>query len=316
MQSVYSAALADWATGHSLVGGGSYLSAEMQSVFSAPLADQAIGHFLGKGLTPLQRCSQCILQPKPTGPQDILWGRVLPLCRDVVGVFCSPSRLGHRTFFGGGSYLSAEMSSVFSAPLADQARGHFLGGGLTPLQRCSQCILQPQPTGPQDILWGGVLPLCRDVVGVFCTLSRLGHRTFLGEGSNSSAEMQSVYSAAQADWATGHSLGEGLTSLQRCSRCILQPQPTEPLDILWGRVLPLCRDVVGVFCTLSRLGQRTFLGGGSNSSAEMQSVYSAALADWATGHSLVGGLTSLQRCSRCFLHPQPTRPQDISWGRV
>ena len=25
--------------------------------------------------------------------------------------------------------------------------GHSLGGGLTPLQRCSQCILQPQPTG-------------------------------------------------------------------------------------------------------------------------------------------------------------------------
>ena len=25
--------------------------------------------------------------------------------------------------------------------------GHSFGGGLTPLQRCSQCILQPQPTG-------------------------------------------------------------------------------------------------------------------------------------------------------------------------
>ena len=25
--------------------------------------------------------------------------------------------------------------------------GHSLGGGLTPLQRCSQCILQPQLTG-------------------------------------------------------------------------------------------------------------------------------------------------------------------------
>ena len=30
--------------------------------------------------------------------------------------------------------------------------GHSLGGGLTPLQRCSQCILQPQPTG-QEELW-------------------------------------------------------------------------------------------------------------------------------------------------------------------
>ena len=25
-------------------------------------------------------------------------------------------------------------------------------GGLTPLQRCSQCILQPQPTGQSDVL--------------------------------------------------------------------------------------------------------------------------------------------------------------------
>ena len=35
-------------------------------------------------------------------------------------------------------------------------RGHSLGGGLTPLQRCSQCILQPKLTG-QCILWEYVL---------------------------------------------------------------------------------------------------------------------------------------------------------------
>ena len=29
--------------------------------------------------------------------------------------------------------------------------GHLLGGGLIPLQRCSQCILQPQPTGQESI---------------------------------------------------------------------------------------------------------------------------------------------------------------------
>ena len=40
MQSVYSTALADWATGYSL--GKSYLSAEMQSVYSTALADWAI----------------------------------------------------------------------------------------------------------------------------------------------------------------------------------------------------------------------------------------------------------------------------------
>ena len=35
-----------------------------------------------------------------------------------------------------------------------------------------------------------------------------------------SAEMQSVYSAAPADWATGHVLGRSHTPLHRCSRCI------------------------------------------------------------------------------------------------
>ena len=43
------------------------------------------------------------------------WGR-LTLFRNAVGVFCSPSRLGHSL------------------------------GGLTSQQRCSWCILQPQPT--------------------------------------------------------------------------------------------------------------------------------------------------------------------------
>ena len=68
-----------------------------------------------------------------------------------------------------------------------------VGGGLTPLQRSSRCILQPQPTGQgnegvlcipqsfsiteaspldclvsyQDIRWRmGILPLCRDTVNV------------------------------------------------------------------------------------------------------------------------------------------------------
>ena len=27
-----------------------------------------LGHSVGRGLIPLQRCSQCILQPQPTGP--------------------------------------------------------------------------------------------------------------------------------------------------------------------------------------------------------------------------------------------------------
>ena len=46
------------------------------------------------GLTPLQRSRWCFLQPQPTRSQDTLWGEVLPLSKEAVGVFYSPSRLG------------------------------------------------------------------------------------------------------------------------------------------------------------------------------------------------------------------------------
>ena len=50
---------------------------------------------------------------------------------------------------------------------------------------------------------------------------------------------------------SGHSLGS-LTSLQRCSRCILQPHRHS----LGGEVLLLSRDAVGVLCSPSRQGKR------------------------------------------------------------
>ena len=46
------------------------------------------------------------------------------------------------------------------------------------------------------------------------------------EVSYPSEEKRSVYSTAPADWATRWG---NLTPLQRCSRCILQAKPTEPL---------------------------------------------------------------------------------------
>ena len=167
-----------------------------------------------------------------TAPADwvtrhLLVGGVLPLSRDAVGVFYSPSRLDHKTLIGGGSFLSPEMQSVYSTAPADWVTGHLFGGeSYPPLQRCSRCILlhqptgpldthwgksyplqscslcilQPQPTRPQDTYWGRVLPLSRDAVGVFNSSSRLGHGILIG--------------------------GRGLAALQRCSRCILQLQPT------------------------------------------------------------------------------------------
>ena len=96
-----------------------------------------------------------------------------------------------------------------------------------------------------------------------------------------SAEMQSVYSTALADWATGHSL--------------------------WG-VLSICRDTVCVFYSPSRLGLWTLVVcvcvcRGSYPSAETQSVYSAAPADWATGHSLWGVLSICKDTVGVFYSP-------------
>ena len=68
---------------------------------------------------------------------------------------------------------------------------------LTLLQRCSWCILQPPPTGPPGHTLGGIYP---------------------------TAEMQLVYSVAIADLGHQDTHWEGLTLLQRCSWCILQPQ--------------------------------------------------------------------------------------------
>ena len=99
----------------------------------------------------------------------------------------------------------------------------------------------PQPTGP---FIREVLPLCRDAVGVFYSPSQLGHSL---EESNPSAEMQSMYSIAPTDWAIHW---KSFTPLQRCSRCILQPQPTGPFI---SGVLPLYRYAGSVFYRPSHL---------------------------------------------------------------
>ena len=97
----------------------------------------------------------------------------------------------------------------------------------------------------------------------------------------------------------GENASSTLTSLQRSSRCILQPQPTGPQDTRWvgwgfypslqrsrtlvgggvGWVVPLCKEAVGVFWSSSPLCQRTLVGG--------------------------GGPTPLQRSRRCILQPPP-----------
>ena len=119
-QSVHSTAPADWATGHLLVGV-LPLNREAIGVFYSP---SRLGHrtLVGGGLTSQQRSNRCILQPKPTGPQDTRWW---------------------------GSYLSAEKQSVYSTVPADWATGHSLVG---------------------------VLPLSREAIGIFYSPSRLGNQ--------------------------------------------------------------------------------------------------------------------------------------------
>ena len=167
---------------------------------------------------------------------------------------------------GRASYPSAEMQSVYSTAPGDWATGILVGarGASYP----SAEMQSVYSTAPGD----------------------LGHRNtrWCGGASYPSAEMQSVYSTAPGDWATGILVGAG------------------------GGVLPLYRDAVGVFYSSRWLGHRNtrWCGGASYPSAEMQSVYSTAPGDWATGYSLVQGggnrLTPLQRCSRCTLLLQLT----------
>ena len=114
----------------------------------------------------------------------------LPPCRDAFHVFYSAIQMGHRTLAG------------------------WMGEGLTPLLRCSRCILQPQLTGLQNtcwLKWREVLPLCWDVVGVFYSSIQLGHRTLIG-------------------WSRGG--GSYLLCWDTVGRYILQLQPTG-LKFIW-----------------------------------------------------------------------------------
>ena len=77
-------------------------------------------------------------------------------------------------------------------------------------------------------------------------------------------------------------------------------------------ILPLCREAAGVFYSSSWLGHKTRVVG-VLASAEKQPVY---LQPQPNGpqESRCGGLTPLQRSSRCILQPQPNGPQDTPCG--
>ena len=171
-----------------------------------------------------------------------------------------------RTPVRGWSNSSAERQSVYSVTQAGLGYRGTRWGSLTPLQRCSQCILQPKPTGLPEHSLGESYPF---------------------------AEMQSVYSATQADWATGALVGGVLPLCRDAVSVFCNPSRLGYRSTRWGS-LTLCRDAVSVFCNPSRLGYRGTCWGESYPFAEMQSVYSATQAHWATG-ALFGGVLPLCR---------------------
>ncbi len=68
--------------------------------------------------------------------------------------------LGAMAIKGHCDAIKGQSSSIAGTSLSDclvSYSGHSLEGGLTPLQRCSQCILQPQLTGHIGLL-GYLMP--------------------------------------------------------------------------------------------------------------------------------------------------------------
>ena len=121
------------------------------------------GALVGESLTLLQRYSRCIQQPQPNGPRlfrvisRTLVGGVKALCKDVVGVFYSPGRLGkdcsvsYPEHSGGVLPLCKYVVGVFYCPRAKIVLCHIRDipwGSLSSLQTCSRCILQHRPTKP------------------------------------------------------------------------------------------------------------------------------------------------------------------------
>ena len=182
------------------------------------------------GLTPLQRFSQCILQLQQTGLRYIcvipriliVWGSYLSAeMRSVYSTaptdWDEMDLCNIQNTHWAGSYLSAEMKSVYSTAPANWTEIDWVISRIFIRQRSylSAELQSVYSTAPAEcaeidwviswILWCGVLQLCRDTVSVF-------------------------YSPSRVCWDRLSNILDtmvwGLTALQRCSQCILQPQPS------------------------------------------------------------------------------------------
>ena len=150
----------------------------------------------------------------------------------------------------------------------------------TQLLRCSWHILQQMQFIVKETHWGrGVLPHCKDAVGIFYSRCSLVSTDLLGgEVSFPTAEMQLAYSTADAVYCQRDPLRERcLTPLQKCSWHILQQMQFSVNRLIGGGVLPHCRDAVNSFYTrCSLVSKRHFRGEVSYPTAEMLSAYSTA----------------------------------------
>ena len=171
-----------------------------------------------------------------------------------------PVDWGHRRLiFGGKSYpLSRDAVGVYYKSQSTVSQDTNFVGNLTPLKRCSRCILQipvDWATG-HSFRWKS-LPFLQRCSRVYSTISVdcvTGHS--FRRKSYHSAEMQSVYSTISVDCVTGH-------SFRRKSYPSAEMQSvysTISVDCVTGhsfrrKSLPLCRDTRGVFYNPSYLSQ-------------------------------------------------------------
>ena len=275
------------------------------------------GNSLG-GVLPLCRDAVCVFF-SPSRPTFV--GGVLPLRKDAVIVFYSRSRLGNPGESSlGESYPSVEMQFV-SLCLQPQPTGS-CWRSFTSQERCSYCILQPQPTWQSRRLVGRVLPLCWDAVCVLCSPSL---PALVGGVLPLRKDAVIVFYSRSRLGNPGDSLGESYPSVENAVCVLCSPS----LPALVGGVLPLRKDAVIVFYSRSRRGNPGDSLGESYPSVEMQFVSSAApayrlllaefylsgkmqllyftaAADLAIQETRWASLTPLLRCSLCLMQPQPT----------
>ena len=284
----------------------------------------------------LQRGSRWILQSKLTGPLDT---RVMVRSyhsSEMQSVYLQPQPTGPLEYSLVWYYTSEKMQSVLFCSFGRLGHCTIIGWVFNPLQRCSRCILRLQPIGP--LVYSLVVsypsakilsmhstapadwatehslvrysPLSRDGVGEFYRPSQLGHSHPHWWGYPS-AEMQSMYSTAPANWATRtlvggvlpffwdavgvfyspsrlghwHTIWWGFTLYRDAVSVFYSPSWLGHGHTLWCGITPLQR--CSLFMQLQQSGQLVYLSVVSYPSTEIPFVYSTAPANWATGHSLM-----------------------------